>query len=371
MAVVTPRKRMLVRGRRLMGLSPRHTRPGTAPGTLAGREPIADEALTFTLVEYTKDSCEIFHEVAVEECSFHLSTPAHTWIDVAGRPSAEMLKSLGDSFHLHALALEDVFHGHQRSKFDIYDQQNFLVLNDPSFVESELRARQVSIFFGRDYVISFHDHKEDLFRPVRERLQNPGARLRAFGIDYLVYALADLVVDRKFPLLEQISERLGDLEEEALDRSNRDTLRNVHETRRSLVAFHRMQWAERESVLALMRPDVPFMTADTRTYLRDVVDHTVSVLELVESYREMANGVTEIYLMDNANRSNQVMKTLAIVTAFFMPLSFLTGIYGMNFDTAAGNMPELGWSYGYVWFWFVAATIVVGLFTWMKRKGWF
>jgi magnesium transporter len=350
----------------------RHTVPGTAPGLLVNREPVADEALHFTLVEYTKDSCEIFHEVAIDECSFRLSTPANTWIDVAGRPSAEMLKSLGDDFHLHSLALEDVFHANQRSKLEIYDRQNFLVLNDPSFVDGELRSRQVSIFFGRDFVISFHDHLDDLFRPVRERLQNPEARLRAFGTDYLVYALLDLVVDRKFPLLAEVSARVEELEEEALDRPTRETLRRVHSARRGLVALHRVQWAEREAVLAMMRPEVPFIASETRTYLRDVFDHTVSVLELVESYREMANGVMEVYLMDSSNRMNEVMKTLAIITAFFMPLSFLAGVYGMNFDRGvAGNMPELGWEYGYIWFWVMVVGIVAGLYIWMRRKGWF
>src|SRR5262249_28181001 len=129
--------------------------------------------------------------------------------------------------------------------------------------------------------------------------------------------------------------------------------------------------AEREAVVALMRPDVPFVTPDTRTYLRDVFDHTVSVLELVESYRDMASGVMEVHLMDSSNRMNEVMKTLAIVTAFFMPLSFLAGIYGMNFDTSIGNMPELHWKYGYVFFWVIAGAIVLGLWLWMRRKGWF
>lgn len=352
------------------GLVHRHSAPGTSPGTLAGREPVADEALSFTLVEYTKGECEVFHEVALDECSFHLSTPGHTWIDVAGRAGAEMLKTLGDAFHLHPLALEDVFHGNQRSKLDVYDKQNFLVLNDPAFVDGELKGRQVSVFFGDNFVISFHDHKEDLFKPVRDRIQNPESRLRAFGTDYLVYALIDLVVDRKFPLLEQLSARLEDLEDEALDRPDHRTLKRIHETRRALISFHRVQWAEREAVLAAMRPEVPFMTPETRTYLRDCFDHAVSVQELVESYREMANGVMEVYLMDSSNRMNEVMKTLAIITAFFMPLSFLAGVYGMNFDTAKGNMPELGWTHGYLFFWALAASVVGGLFIWMRRKRW-
>jgi magnesium transporter len=345
------------------GMARRTTEPGTPPGLLVGRAPTAEEALHFTLVEYTQDTISVVEEVTVEECRFH--------IDVGGRPSAEMLKSLGDAFHLHPLALEDVFHAHQRPKLDLYQNQGFVVLNDPAYVDGEIRQRQVSIFFGDNYVISFHDHDEDIFRVVRERLQLATSRLRAKATDYLLYALVDLVVDRKFPLIEKLSARLEALEDEALDKPTRSTLKNIHEARRALMTFHRVQWAERETVLALMRPDVPHVVADTRTYLRDCFDHTVAVLELIESYRDVANGLMEVYLMHTSNQTSDVMKTLAIVTAFFMPLSFLTGIYGMNFETAKGNMPELNWTFGYVYFWCMVVLVVGGLFFWMKRKRWF
>ena len=352
------------------GIIHRHTKPGTAPGTLAGRAPVPDEALDFTLVEYTPEDVQVLHGVEVDECRFHLGTPGHTWIDVAGRPSSDMLRDLGMAFNLHPLALEDVFHANQRSKLDLYEGQGFIVLNDPVYEDEALIPRQVSIFFGDNYVISFHDHKQDIFKPVRDRVQTAGSRLRTFGIDYLVYALVDLVVDRKFPLIEALSTHLEELEDEALERPTGDTLYHIHQARRALVTFHRLQWAERETVLALMRPDVPFIMPETRTYLRDCFDHAVAVLELVESYREMTNGLMEVYLMHASNRMAEVMKTMAIITVFFMPLSFLAGIYGMNFETQIGNMPELGWRYGYVFFWVMVVLIVSGLFLWLKRKRW-
>src|SRR4029077_14834644 len=335
------------------GIVHRHTKPGTAPGTLAGRAPVPDEALDFTLVEYTSEDVQVLHGVEVDECRFHLGTPGHTWIDVAGRPSSDMLRDLGMAFNLHPLALEDVFHAHQRSKLDLYEGQGFIVLNDPSYEDGELHPRQVSIFFGENYVISFHDHKLDIFKPVRDRLETSGSRLRTFGIDYLVYALIDLVVDRKFPLIEVLSSHLEELEDEALGHPTEDTLNHIHQARRALVAFHRIEWAERETVLAMMRPEVPFIMPETRTYLRDCFDHSVAVLDLVESYREMTNGLMEVYLMHASNRMSEVMKTMAIITVFFMPLSFLAGIYGMNFERDVGNMPELGWKYGYGFFWFL------------------
>jgi magnesium transporter len=352
------------------GIVGRHTQPGTPPGALIGRSPVRDEALDFTLVEYTNEDCEILHGVEVDECRFHLGTPSRTWIDVAGRPSAEMLRDLGTAFNLHPLALEDVFHGNQRGKFEIYDGQSFIVLNDPSYEEGEVKLRQVSIFFGENYVISFHDHKIDIFKPVRDRLQTAGSGLRTFGSDYLLYALVDLVVDRKFPLIEALASHLELLEDEALEHPTKSTLNHIHQARRALVTFHRIEWAERETILAVLRPETPFITPETRTYLRDCFDHSAGVLDLVESYREMTNGLMEVYLMQASNQMSEVMKTLAVITVFFMPLSFLAGVYGMNFDRETGNMPELGWKYGYTFFWVLAAVIVLGLFLWMRRKRW-
>jgi magnesium transporter len=352
------------------GILHRHTKPGTAPGTLAGRAPVADEALDFTLVEYTQDDCEVLHSVEVDECRFHLGTPGRTWIDVAGRPSSEMLRDLGMAFNLHPLALEDVFHANSRGKLDLYEGQGFIVLNDPAYEDGAIVLRQVSIFFGENYVISFHEHKKDVFKPVRDRLQTAGSRLRTFGIDYLVYALIDLVVDRKFPLIEGLANHLEELEDEALGHPTEQTLSHVHQARRALVAFHRIEWAERETILAIMRPETPFIMPETRTYLRDCFDHALAVLDLVESYREMTNGLMEVYLMQANNRMSEVMKTMAIITVFFMPLSFLAGIYGMNFDRDKGNMPELSWGYGYMFFWALVVVIVAGLFWWLKRKRW-
>src|SRR5262249_21814528 len=158
--------------------------------------------------EYTQDDCEVLHGVEVDECRFHLGTPGRTWIDVAGRPSSEMLRDLGMAFNLHPLALEDVFHAHSRRQLCLCEAQGFIVLDDPFYEDNEIKLRQVSIFFGENYVISFHEHKKDIFKPVRDRLQTAGSRLRTFGIDYLVYALIDLVIDRKFPLIEEHANHL-------------------------------------------------------------------------------------------------------------------------------------------------------------------
>ena len=224
------------------GVLPRHTKPGTAPGTLAGRAPVPDEALDFTLVEYTQEDVQVLHNVEVDECRFHLGTPGRTWIDVAGRPSSEMLRDLGMAFNLHPLALEDVFHANQRAKLDLYEGQGFIVLNDPAYEEGEIQLRQVSIFFGDNYVISFHDHKQDIFKPVRDRVQTSGSRLRMFGTDYLVYALIDLVVDRKFPLIETLASHLEELEDEALGHPTSETLGHIHQARRAAghLPSHRM-----------------------------------------------------------------------------------------------------------------------------------
>jgi magnesium transporter len=354
-------------------IAQRHTPPGTAPGTLSGREPGGEEALHFTLIEYNTEKCEVFFEVPVDECRFRLGTPDLTWIDVSGRPSADMLKTLGEEFSLHPLALEDVFHGNQRSKLDIFDRQVFLVMNDPAWIDGRLKQRQVSIFFGDNYAISFHEHKDDIFAPVRERIQQPDSRLRARGIDYLVYALVDLVIDRKFPLLQQFGDAVETLEDEALEEATPQTLRQIHMLRRSLYGLHRVQWAERETVHAMMRTEVPLIGAETRTYMRDCRDHSIAVLELVENYREMCSSLMELYMMSTSNRLNEVMKVLAIITTIFMPLSFIAALYGMNFDTEAGpwNMPELNWAFGYPAVLGFMAAVVAGMIYWFRRRGWF
>ena len=334
---------------------------------------LTDEALDFTLVEYTSEDVQVLHGVEVDECRFHLGTPGHTWIDVAGRPSSDMLRDLGMAFNLHPLALEDVFHGNQRSKLDIFDRQVFLVMNDPAWIDGRLKQRQVSIFFGDNYAISFHEHKDDIFAPVRERIQQPDSRLRARGIDYLVYALVDLVIDRKFPLLQQFGDAVETLEDEALEQATPQTLRQIHMLRRSLYGLHRVQWAERETVHAMMRTEVPLIGAETRTYMRDCRDHSIAVLELVENYREMCSSLMELYMMSTSNRLNEVMKVLAIITTIFMPLSFIAAVYGMNFDTEAGpwNMPELDWAFGYPAVLGFMAAVVAGMIYWFRRRGWF
>jgi len=172
-------------------------------------------------------------------------------------------------------------------------------------------------------------------------------------------------------VIEMLSRHLEDLEDESLAEPTNETLSHIHLARRALAVFHRIEWAERETVLAMMRPETPFIMPETRTYLRDCFDHSVAVLELVETYRDTANGLMEVYLMQSSNRMNEVMKTLAIITGFFMPLSFLTGLYGMNFDRDVGNMPELGWRFGYSFFWCLVAVVVMGLFFWMRRMKWF
>lgn len=355
------------------GLSKRYAPPGTAPGTLAGRVIRGEEVLHFTLVEYGAEKCEVFYEVEVDQCRFHLATPEKTWIDVSGHASAEMLKALGQAFGLHPLALEDVFRGNQRAKVEAFDGQLFVVLNDPAWIEGRLEPRQVSIFAGENYVISFHDHGEDIFKPVRERLQVKDSRIRTRGTDYLLYALMDLVIDRKFPLLGRFSEAVEALEDEALEAPGRQTMRHIHSIRRLLFMLHRIQWAEREAVHTMLRNDLPQVTAETRTYLRDCLDHSVAVLELVETYRDMCGSLMEAYMMGASNRLNEVMRVLAVITTIFMPLSFIAGIYGMNFnpDASPFNMPELNWMFGYPTVLLAMLAIALCMIAWFRRRGWF
>jgi len=221
--------------------------------------------------------------------------------------------------------------------------------------------------------VSFHPGHEDPFDPVRQRLRRSGSRIRQRGVDYLFYALIDTAVDLTFPVMEALGERIEALEMTVFDDPSREALDEIHRLKRELVVLRRSLWPQRDALNGLVRDEHETLAADTRPYLRDCYDHTVHALDLVESYREMASSLLEVYLSSLSNRMNDVMKVLTIIATLFIPLSFIVGVYGMNFDTQASpwNMPELGLRYGYPLLWLVMLSIVAGMLIWFRRKGWF
>jgi magnesium transporter len=314
-----------------------------------------------------------------------------TWINVDGLGDAGVIQQLGDLFGLHPLSLEDVVHVHQRAKVEDYGRQLFIVSRmvrfraEPSPTNGEqstvanipaqpvLESEQISLFLGKDFVITFQeDAVEDCFDPVRARLRQNSVRLRQGGADSLAHALLDAVTDSFFPVIESFSEELDRIDDELALSTRAATLHRIHEIRRDLLMLRRAAWPLREAFQNLIRESHTLISADTRIYLRDCYDHTVQIIDVLETYRELCADLREYYFSSISQRTNDIMKVLTIIATIFIPLSFVAGVYGMNFDTSISpwNMPELGWKYGYLFAWGIMGLVGGGLLSFVWRKGW-
>lgn len=351
----------------------RRHKPGIAPGTLLDRDFEARIPPEISLIDYDAESINEYSDLTATEAGKYLESPRVTWVHCQGDADVPLLQRISDAFRLHPLAMEDVINAGQRSKVDIYDEQQvFVVLNLPVLRDEKLHVEQVSLFLGPTFVVSFHAGPSDIFEPVRHRLRGPVGRFRNAGADYLLYALIDLVVDQAFPVLEEYDDALEELEELVLGDPDKDTLETIHFVKRELVQIRKALWPQREAINSLIRDEHPLVTETTKIYLRDAHDHALRVLEMLDAFREMATGIMEVYLSSVSNRMNDVMRVLTIIATIFIPLSFVAGVYGMNFDTGASpfNMPELGWRYGYPAFWTGVVALIGGMLWYFKRKKW-
>ncbi|MFN0152477.1 MAG: magnesium/cobalt transporter CorA [bacterium] len=351
------------------GRSKPANRPGASPGLLAA-DPEAPHPEVH-VIAYGPDSLV---EVPIGDLGSirqHLGAQPVTWVNVDGLGDAATIAKLGEIFGLHRLALEDVINTHQRPKVEQYGDHTYIVAREVTLGEC-LETEQISIFLGKNYVLTFQERAGDCFGAVRDRIRLVGGRIRAAGPDYLAYALLDAIVDAYFPVIEQHGERLEALEDEILAKPSSDAIARVHAIKRELQTFRRLLWPQRDALNSLLRDEQCFFTADTRIYLRDCYDHTLRIIELVEMQRELGSDLVDLHLSSASNRMNEIMKVLTVITTIFIPLSFVAGIYGMNFDRSASiwNMPELGWRYGYPVSLGLMALIAVGLVAYFKRKGW-
>jgi magnesium transporter len=330
--------------RRRVGVS-RRTPVGAPPGTL-----IPEAAASSTNIEifgYGPDGFD--HKTGCTPADIKAVRKAWPvlWVDVRGLASTAVISEIGALFDLHELSLEDVVNVHQRPKAEDYADHVFIVLRLPPD-SGDTAGEQVSLFVGRDFIISFQEREGDCFDPVRGRITS-GARVRTRGPDYLAYALIDACVDAYFPRLEQLGERIEALEGEVMLSPTPMQLSELHAVKRELLLMRRAVWPAREMINALLRGESKFIDDQTLVFLRDVYDHTVQLMDVVETYREIASGLIDIYLSSQSTRLNEVMKFLTIIATIFIPLSFLASLWGMNFDREASpfNMPELGWYLGY------------------------
>ena len=358
--------------------------PGTAPGTLSARHERRVEDVSVRVLQYNQES---WHEQKIERLEQLDELQAQgvvTWIDVVGLHDTELLSDLGQRLDLHHLALEDVLNTRQRPKCDLYDHSVYIVLRmlslvPPSDDEEEgdgllpaanLESEQVSVFVGSNWVLTIQEIEDDVFDPIRARVAQSTSRLRKRGSDYLAYALLDAVIDESFPILEFYDQRIEALEALVFDNPERELVVEIQQVRSRLFELRRATWPLREVITTLRREDNELISSETDRYLGDSMDHVFQIVDQVDAHRDMASSLMDLYLSSVSNRMNEVMKLLTVVASIFIPLTFLTGLYGMNFDREVSrfNMPELGWGYGYPALWVLMLTITVLMLIFFRIK---
>lgn len=290
------------------------------------------------------------------------------WFDIRGVHDAELIELIGKQFDVHGLILEDIANIDQRPKYDEFDNGNFIVLKSLSFNNDKIgiESEQVSIFFRDGLLLSFQEAETDLFCSVRERLMVSNGRIRQRGTDYLAYALIDILVDNYYVLLDDIETHIDILEERIIHNPDKTIKTNIHHLKKELLVSRKSITPLREAISRFSKSESGYVNEESKMFIRDLYDHTVQVLDMVESYRDTINGLQDLYLSEISYKMNQVMQILTIISVIFVPLTFLAGIYGMNFDV----LPELHWKYGYLYFWIFSAVILVLLLWYFKRKKW-
>lgn len=362
--------RIPIEALRFLGASHRRKRVAPPPGAPPGALAVPVHALE-TRIRSTCYDAETVDErdiAALDELS-GLESPEGriAWIDVQGFANREALERIRQVFGIHPLALADVVHVPQRPKAEMHGDRLLIVSQMARLTEAgEIEIDQVSLVLGPRWVVTFQEGPRDVFDPVRERIRNGTGKIRTTGADFLAYALLDAVIDGYFPVVEAIGGALEALEEEVMTGPGATALARIHAARRTLLHLHRVQWQQRDAIHVLERDESFPFSEPVRIYLRDTHDHAFQTVDVIDAYREMAVGLMDVYLSNSSNRLNEVMKTLTVMASVFIPLSFLAGVYGMNFE----GMPELHWRWGYPAIWGVMFTTAFGLLAWFRRRGW-
>jgi magnesium transporter len=346
----------------------RSKKAGLPPGTLIHIGEKKTEKLKLTVIDYDEAHFEEREIKTIEECFVFKDKPTVTWINVDGLHQTEILESLGECYGFHPLVLEDILNTDQRPKTEDYGAYLYVVLKMLDYNEksNETLSEQVSLILGPGFLFSFQEKEGDVFSSIRNRIRNGKGRIRKMGADYLAYSLLDAIVDNYFTILEKLGEGMELLEERLITRPVPETLQMIHYLKREMIFLRKSVWPLREVVGTLERGESSLIEGSTRIYLRDVYDHTVQVIDNVETFRDMLSGMLDIYLSSVSNRLNAVMKVLTIIATVFMPLTFIAGIYGMNFR----YMPELEWHWGYPAVLLVMLGIGGFMLIYFRKKRW-
>lgn len=356
----------------------RHPIPGESPGALRLREESPRRAPVITLIEYDHTHFEERIISDRSELLSHLDNESVTWINIDGLADLEVLRVLGERFHLHPLALEDVLDTGQRPKAEQYDDYLFIIAQMLYMDDAkQMCGEQVSMFLGKGFLITLQEEADfDVFEPVRARIRSSSGRIRNARPDYLAYALLDSIVDHYYPVLESIGAAIEDIEDEQVENPMKQSVRSLHEYKRTLTQVRRYVWPTRDVISSLLHEESGLIQAETRVFLRDCYDHTVQLMDLVESYRDVLSGLMEIYLSSVGIRTNEIMRVLTVISSVFIPLTFIAGVYGMNFVSEFNgrkmpwNMPELHHPLGYIGCLLFMLAVAIFQIIYFKKRRW-
>ncbi len=353
-------------------LKMRRSPAGSSPGTVAPH--VAGESTRIEILAF--DDKEIFEtrDATLETIQSTLGRYQTTWVNIIGFKDVDLIKQVAGVFELHSLAVEDTFNLYQRPKAEPYEQQVYVVANMLHDArEFVFRSEQISFFIGTNYLLTFEERQGDCLDPVRERVRRKLGRIRSSGPDYLFYALIDTIIDRYFPIVESCHQMVERFENEVMGESNKHILKEIYEFKAHLDSMHTIIWNHKELINFLVRHEEKQFRDETRIYLRDCHDHTMQLLEFLKTFRDQCGGLIRLDLALESRRSNEVNKFLTIVAAVFLPLTFITGLYGMNFNTAIStyNMPELNWNFGYPFALSLMICSGLSMLWFFRHKGWF
>lgn len=341
---------------------------GLPPGTLVHVGERKIERTRIRIIDYDETNLQEKEVKTIEECFPFKEEPTVTWINIDGLHEVGIIEKIGNHFDIHPLILEDIVHTGQRPKMEDHENYVYIVLKMLSYnkQEEEIKDEQLSLLLGSNFVISFQERVGDVFNSVRERIRSGRLRIRKGKSDYLAYALIDAVVDNYFVILETIGDQIEALEAELLENPKPETLHSIYNLKRKLISLRKSVWPLREVISALERDDSSLIHESTNLFFRDVYDHTIQVIDTIETFRDMVSGMLDTYLSSVSNRMNEVMKVLTIIATIFIPLTFIAGIYGMNFEF----MPELKWHWSYPVVWIVMIIVVLVMIFYFRKKRW-
>jgi magnesium transporter len=347
---------------------------GTLPGTLN----LKPDALPpkITLIDYNETKAIRVEIENPLDCANYLDTDSISWINLEGLGDQETWEKLGEVFNLHPITLEDIVNVPQRPKVEEYEEHLVMIARMVTLDEESRTfiSEQISFVLGKHYLLTVQEEANyDCLGEVRERIRANKGTIRKGGVDYLLYALTDAIIDEFFPIMEIYGELIQALQNEVVKSPSNQSLATIHKIQEDLLIFRRAIWPQRDAINSLIRDSTPLISNEVRIYLRDCYDHTIQILDMVETYRELASSLTDIYLSSVSNRMNEIMKTLTVISSVFIPLTFIAGVYGMNFnpDKSPWNMPELNWYWGYPVTWLVMLSLGGAMLFFFWRKGWF